>query len=141
MRTSNKTIMVVLGVGAVLALAGQASAQSGFSHGRDGFRGGFDGRSSYGHSGFAGRPSYEHRGFGGGFSIGFGGGFGGGFVESPRFYPSPRVVVVPRTISPGWSSYGYPVYVAPPCGIRVPVCAPPYYPHHRYERPTWGWRR
>jgi hypothetical protein len=129
MRTSNKTIMMVLGVGAVLALAGQASAQSRFSHGRDGYRGGFDSRSSYGHSGFDGRPSYGHRGFGGGF--------GGGFVESPRSCPSPRVVVVPRVITPGWTSYGCPVYVWPPCGIRVPVFAAPLYQHHRYAQPTW----
>jgi len=164
MRTSNKTIMVVLGVGAVLGLAGQALAQSGFSRGRDGSRGGSDSRSSYGnhgytggydrsnshfvaprivasprsshgswsgggsygHGSYSGRSQYGHSGFSGGFSIGFGGGFGGGFVSSNHHFSPPRIVPAPRVISPGWTSYGHPVYVAPPCGMPRPVyVAPP----------------
>jgi len=195
MRNSNKTIMAVLGVGAVLALAGQVMAQSGSYRGRGDSRGGSDSRSSYGNHGYAGgydrsnshfvaprivdsprsshgsssgwgsyghdsysgRSQYGHGGFSGGFSIGF----GGGFVESPRFYPSPRVIVAPRVISPGWTSYGYPVYAAPTCGVSRPVYVAPtcgmprpvyvapscgvdrsvygpsWLPNHRYEQPTW----
>jgi hypothetical protein len=184
MRTSNKTIMVVLGVGAVLALAGQALAQSGSYRGRDGFRGGsygrdgsrgsFDGRSpfvnrgysgGYGESnrhftpprivdsprdyhrgGFDGRASYGHRGFTGGFSV--------GYVESPRYYAAPRIIVAPPVVSPWWLGYGSTVYVAPPCGltgrvfvapqcsVRRPVFVPSFYPQHRYQQPTWrhDWR-
>ncbi len=158
MRTSNKTIMMVLGVGAVMALAGQAFAQGGYSHGRDGFRGGSDGRSSHVNRGYSGgygdsgrhfvgprivesprsfhggsysRPSYGHSGFGGGFGIGF----GGGYVESPRYF------VAPRVITPGWMSYGYPVYATPQCGVLRSVYGPSCYPQHRYVQPTWGWRR
>jgi hypothetical protein len=179
MRTSNKTIMAVLGVGAVLVLAGQVMAQSGSYRGRGDSRGGSDSRSSYGnrgytggydrsnshfvaprivdsrhsshgsfggggsygHDGYSSRPQYGHSGFSGGFSIGF----GGGFVESPRFYPSPRVIAAPRVISPGWTSYGYPVYaaptcgmprtvyVAPRCGVDRSVYGPSWLPPHRYE--------
>ena len=200
MRNSNKTIMAVLGVGAVLALAGTAMAQSGYSHGRDGFRGGSDSRSSYGnhgytggsdsrssyvnrgytggydrsnshfvaprivdsprsshgswsgggsygHGSYSGRPQYGHSGFGGGFSIGFGGGFGGGFVSSNHHFSPPCIVPAPRVISPGWTSYGHPVYVAPPCGMPRPVYVAPWcgvdrsvygpswLPNHRYEYP------
>jgi hypothetical protein len=183
MRTSNKTIMVVLGVGAVLALAGQALAQSGFSRGRDGSRGSFDGRDGsrgsfdsrspfvnrgysggYGesnrhftpprivdssrsfHGGYSGGASYGHSGFSGGFSV--------GYVESPRYYAPPRIIESPRVVSPWWSGYGSTVYVAPSCGmsrpvfvapqcsVRRPVFVAPFYPHHRYEQPTWrhDWR-
>lgn len=158
MRTSNKTIMVVLGVGAVLGLAGQVMAQGGSYRGRDGFRGGsysrdsFRGGSysrvsfrggSYGRDSFRGgsdgRAPYVNRGFSGGFSV--------GYVESPRYYASPRVVYP-------WSlSYSAPVYVAPPCGLtgrvfvapqcspRPPVFVAPFFQHHRYEQPTWRYRR
>jgi len=167
MRTSNKTIMVVLGVGAVLALAGQALAQGGFSRGRDGFRGGSDGRAPYVNRGFTGgyaqsnrhfvpprivdSPRSFHGGYNGGapyVNRGFTGGFSVGYVESPRYYASPRVVAP-------WSlGYGASVYVAPPCGMtgrvfvapqcsaRRPVFVAPFFPHHRYEQPTWrhDWR-
>jgi hypothetical protein len=148
MRTSNKTIMMVLGVGAVLGLAGQALAQGGFSRGRDGFRGGSDGRdgsrgdsdsrSQFGNRGYAGgyAQSNRHfvpprivdspRGFRGGFdgrapyvNRGFTGGFSVGYAESPRYYASPRVVAP-------WSlGYGASVYVAPPCGMTGRVFVAP----------------
>jgi hypothetical protein len=148
MRTSNKTIMVVLGVGAILGLAGQVMAQGGFSRGRDGFRGGsysrgdsrggFDGRTQFanrGHSGGYGEsnrhftpprivdsPRSFHGGFSGGASYGhsgFGGGFSVGYAESPRYYASPRVVAP-------WSlGYGASVYVAPPCGMTGRVFVAP----------------
>ena len=187
MRTSNKTIMVVLGVGAVLVLAGQVMAQSGSYRGRGDSRGGSDSRSSYGtrgytagydrsnshfvaprivasprsshgswsgggsygHGSHSGRPQYGHSGFGGGFSIGFGGGFGGGFVSSNHHFNPPRIVPAPRVISPGWTSYGYPVYVAPRpvyvaprpvyvmprCGVDRSIYGPSWLPNHRYEYP------
>jgi len=164
MRTSNKTIMVVLGVGAILGLAGQVMAQGGFSRGRDGFRGGsysrgdsrggFDGRTQFanrGHSGGYGEsnrhftpprivdsPRSFHGGFSGGASYGhsgFGGGFSVGYAESPRYYAAPRVV------TPWWPGYYRPAYVAPTCGMSRPVYAPSYYPSHRYEQPTWRYCR
>ncbi len=162
MQTSNKTIMVVLGVGAVLGLAGQALAQGGSYRGRDGFRGGSDSRSSYVNRGYTGgytrsnshfvpprivdSPRSFHGSLSGGASYGhsgFSGGFSVGYVESPRYYAAPRV------ITPGWTSYGYPVYaaptcgvsrpvfVAPTCGVRPPVFVVPSYRHHQYVRPTW----
>ncbi len=187
MRTFNKTILAAVGVTAVLALAGQALAQSGSSRGGDGFRGGSYSRSSYGNHGYtggygrsnshfvaprivasprsshgswsgggsyghgshSGRPQYGHSGFGGGFSIGFGGGFGGGFVSSNHHFSPPCIVPAPRVISPGWTSYGYPVYVAPRpvyvaprpvyvapwCGVDRSVYGPSWLPNHRYEYP------
>jgi hypothetical protein len=169
---------MVLGVGAVLGLAGQALAQGsfsrgrddsrGFSRGRDGFRGGSDSRDgsrggSYGRDSFRGGSysrdsfrggSYGRDSFRGGFdgrspfvNRGFTGGFSVGYVESPRYYASPRVVAP-------WSlGYGASVYVAPPCGmtgrvfvtpqcsVRRPVFVAPFFPQHRYEQPTWRYRR
>jgi hypothetical protein len=145
MRTSNKTIMVVLGVGAVLALAGQVMAQSGYSRGRDGFRGGSDSRGGF-RGGSDSRAPFIHRGFTGGFSV--------GYAESPRYYAAPRIVASPYVVAPWWLGYGSTVYVAPPCGltgrvfvapqcsVRRPVFVAPFFPHHRYEQPTWrhDWR-
>ena len=158
MRTFNKTVMIVLGVGAVLALAGQALAQGGSyrgrdgfrgssrgwgdsrggSYGRDSFRGGSYGRDSF-RGGFDGRAPYVNRGFTGGFSV--------GYVESPHYYAAPRV------ITPWWPGYGATVYVAPSCGLtgrvfvapqcspRPPVFVAPFFPQHRYEQPTWRYGR
>jgi hypothetical protein len=148
MRTSNKTIMVVLGVGAVLGLAGQALAQGsfsrgrddsrGFSRGRDGSRGGSYGRDSF-RGGFDGRAPYVNRGFTGGFSV--------GYVESPRYYAAPRVVA-PWSLGYYSPAYVAPqcgmtrsVFVAPQCGVRRPVFVPPFFPQHRYEQPTWRYCR
>jgi len=70
MRTSNKTIMVVLGVGAVLGLAGQVLAQGSFSRGRGDSRGSSRGwgdsrGGSYGRDSFRG-GSYGRDSFRGG---------------------------------------------------------------------------
>jgi hypothetical protein len=169
MRTSNKTIMMVLGVGAVLGLAGQALAQGSFSRGRDGSRGGSYSRDdsrgfsrgrdgsrggSYSRDSFRG-GSYSRDGFRGGFdgrspfvNRGFTGGFSVGYVESPRYYAAPRVVA-PWSLGYYSPAYVAPtcgmtrsVFVAPQCSVRRPVFTPPFYPHHRYEQPTWrhGWR-
>ena len=123
MRTSNKTIMVVLGVGVVLALAGQALAQSGSYRGRDGFRGGSDSRTPFIHRGFT-----------------------GGYAEYPRHFTPPRIVVTPRMVAPWWLGYSSTVYVAPPCGLTgrvfvAPPYGPRYYPSHRYAYPAQRYYR
>lgn len=129
MRTSNKTIMVVLGVGAVLVLAGQALAQ-----GRAGFRSGSEVRSQFSR-GYSGgyresnrhftRPHDSPRSFHGRSSF--------GYAKSPHYYAAPRAV------TPWWCGMNRPVYVAPRCSMPRPV--PSYYPSRRYEHPTWRYCR
>ena len=182
MRTSNKTIMMVLGVGAVLALAGQVMAQSGFSRGRDGSRSGFDGRGGF-RGGSDSRSPYVNHGYTGGYAQsnrhfvpprivdsprsfhggfdsrapfihrGFTGGYTRGYAESPRYFAPSQIFVSPRVVYQWSLGYGSTVYVAPPCGltgrvfvvpqcsVRRPVFVAPFFPHHRYEQPTWRYYR